>query len=96
MATMNNRGKKILKTIAKRIDNILEAPVLVDQGSDAASGHESGTANKEVSGTCAGFLSLEAGGDGCDGHEQGEDCSGCPCSDCEGFGSGHLFIDRRV
>ena len=45
MATMNNRGKKILKTIAKRIDNILEAPVLVDQGSNAASGHESGAGN---------------------------------------------------
>ncbi len=90
MATMNNKGKKILKRIAKVIDNILEAPVLVDQGSNATSSHHCSAGYEEVSRACPSFLSLKAGGNGCDGHEQGKDGSGCSCSDCERFSSSHF------
>jgi len=56
-------GSLYIKTTGRdgtELLQILIVSILIDQGSDAASGHESGAANKEVSRAFASFLSLEA------------------------------------
>ena len=90
MATMKRRGRATLKRAAKNKEIILETPVLIDQSGNATSGHESGAGYEEVSRACPSLLSLKAGGNGCDGHEQGKDDPGCACSDCERFGPSHF------
>ena len=69
---------------------ILIVSILVDQGSDAAGSHESSAGYEKVSSARAGLLSLEAGRDGCDCHEQGKDGSGRSCSDCKRFSASHF------